>query len=168
MPLTANDLAVLGGVPITIRSASFPNVFLRMDAAGVVANTAPGGGKVNCQFGSGPQTAVRLQAQGNNTYAIESAASPNVFLRMDASAVPTSGAGGGTVNCQYTAGLYEKFILLAQPNGSFVIGSATFQNACLRMATGSGVTAATGPGGTVNCQLATISDSGTTFYLDIA
>ncbi|MFJ9927927.1 phospholipase C [Streptomyces misionensis] len=168
MPLNANDLAYLGETPISIRSAFYQNIYLRLDGTGVVANTTPGGGKVNCQYGPGPETSFRLRSQGSGVYALESVAYPNVFLRMDASGLPGNGAGGGTVNCQYNAGVYEKFTFSAQPDGSFVTGSATFQNACLRMTPGSGVTPATGPGGTVNCQLKSVSDSGTKFILDIA
>ncbi len=35
----------------SIRSAAFPNVYLRMDGLGITQPLADGGGKVNCQFG---------------------------------------------------------------------------------------------------------------------
>ena len=45
---------------ITLESAHFDNVFLRMDGNGVTSMTGPGGGTVNCQFGVGPWEKFKL------------------------------------------------------------------------------------------------------------
>jgi len=77
----------------------------------------------------------------------------NVFLRMDGTGVthPT-GSGGGTVNCQFSAGSWETFNLIGQSDGTFGIASVAFPGVYLRM-DGTGVTRPTGSGGgTVNCQ----------------
>lgn len=153
MPLSAADLTVLGDTPITILSTFYPNIYLRMDATGVTSPLDAGGGKVNCEYGADRLAKFRVRPQTDGSYAFESAASPNVFLRMDGNGVPATGAGGGTVNCQYGMGPWEKFIAHAQPDGSFSFESSAFPGTYLRLVTDSGVTAATGPGGTVNCQL---------------
>jgi len=58
---------------------------------------------------------------------IKSAAFPNVFLRMDGSGVTSFSAnGGGTVNCQYTAGPWESFNIVQQSDGSVQIASGAF------------------------------------------
>ncbi|MEU1661611.1 hypothetical protein [Streptomyces griseofuscus] len=87
---------------------------------------------------------------------------------MDGTGVPTDISGGGTVNCQSFIGPYEKFRARAQTDGSFSFESATFTNIFLRMVTGSGVTTATGPGGTVNCQYNANDGGDEKFFLDIA
>ncbi|MEV4336509.1 hypothetical protein [Streptomyces sp. NPDC049590] len=153
MPLSAADLAKLGDAPVTIQSTFFPNIYLRMDGTGVTSSTDPGGGTVNCQYGTGPWTGHKVRPQADGSYAFESAAFSNVFLRMDGTGVPATMAGGGKVNCQYGIGPYEKYHLRAQADGSFSFESAAFPGIYLRMVTGSGVTTATGPGGTVNCQI---------------
>jgi phospholipase C len=168
MPLSAADLEKLGDAPIAIQSAHYPNIFLRMDGTGVTTSTDNGGGTVNCQFGTGSWTYFLVRPQADGTYAFESAAFPGVFLRMDGNGVPTTMAGGGTVNCQYTAGPWEKYNLLPQPDGSFSFGSAAFPNIYLRMVVGSGVTDATGPGGTVNCQINANGGGDETFFIDPA
>ncbi|MGW2872806.1 fascin domain-containing protein [Kitasatospora sp. NPDC001119] len=168
MPLSAADLAKLGDAPVTIQSTFFPNVFLRMDGTGVTASADHGGGTVNCQYGTGPWTAYRVRPQTDGSYSFESAAFPNVFLRMDGNGVPVTMAGGGTVNCQYGIGPWEKFNARAQADGSFSFESAAFPGIFLRMVTGSGVTSATGPGGTVNCQVKANGGENEKFYLDKA
>ncbi|MFI1868693.1 fascin domain-containing protein [Streptomyces jumonjinensis] len=168
MPLSATDLAKPGNAPITIRSTFFQNVYLRMDGTGVTASTDNGGGKVNCQYGTGPWTTYKVHPQTDGSYSFESAAFPNVFLRMDGTGVPTTKAGGGTVNCQYGIGPWEKFNARAQADGSFSFESAAFPGIYLRMVTGSGVTSATGPGGTVNCQVNANGGENEKFLLDVA
>ncbi|MFI9596416.1 papain-like cysteine protease family protein [Nonomuraea sp. NPDC052265] len=154
MALKAADLAALGDTPITIQSAAFPKVHLRVDGSTVTAFTDPGGGKVNGQYG--PPSAwesYRVHRQPDGSVALESVAFPKVYVRMDGSAVtaPTD-PGSGTVNCQYGAGLYEKFYVRDQTDGSVALESATFPKVYLRM-DGSAVTSNTGSGGgTVNCQ----------------
>ncbi|MEU3524687.1 hypothetical protein AB0E62_12560 [Streptomyces sp. NPDC038707] len=153
MPLSAAGLAKLGDAPVTIQSTFFPNIYLRMDGTGVTSSTDPGGGTVNCPYGTGPWTGYKVRPQADGSYAFESAAFSNVFLRMDGTGVPATMAGGGKVNCQCGIGPYEKCHLRAQADGSFSFESAAFPGIYLRMVTGSGVTTATGPGGTVNCQI---------------
>ncbi|MFF4174061.1 hypothetical protein [Streptomyces sp. NPDC001744] len=168
MPLSATDLAKLGDAPITIQSTFFPNVYLRMDGTGVTSFAGPGAGTVDCQYGTGPWTSYKVRPQADGSYAFESTAFPNVFLRMDGAGVPATMAGGGKVNCQYGAHPYEKYTLRPQADGSFSFESATFPGIYLRMVTGSGVTAATGPGGTVNCQVDANGGDHEKFYLDRA
>ena len=77
---------------------------------------------------------------------IESVQFPNVFLRLDATGVKNGdGAGVGKVNCQFTAGPYEKFILRAFGPDLFSIESLQFPNVVLRM-DGSQVTSFQGAG----------------------
>jgi hypothetical protein len=167
MPLAAADLAVLGDTPVTILSTFYPNIYLRMDGTGVNALTSSGGGTVNCEYGVDAYAKFKVRPQADGSYAFESAAFPNVFLRMDGTGVPTNMAGGGTVNCQYTAGPYEKYNARAQSNGSFSFESVAFPGIFLRLVTGSGVTAATGPGGTVNCQINANGGANESFILNM-
>ncbi|KDN81102.1 hypothetical protein KCH_71960 [Kitasatospora cheerisanensis KCTC 2395] len=169
MPLSAADLAKLGDAPVTIQSDHYPNIYLRMDGTGVTEFAGGGAGKVNCQFGTGPWTAFRVRPQSDGSFAFESVAFPGVFLRMDGAGVPDTMAGGGAVNCQFGAMAYEMYTLRPQANGSFSFESATaFPNHFLRLVVGSGVTAATGPGGTVNCQINANGGGDEKFYLDLA
>ncbi|MFF5210525.1 papain-like cysteine protease family protein [Streptosporangium sp. NPDC000396] len=114
MALKAADLAALGDTPITIQSAAFSKVHLRVDGSTVTAFTDPGGGTVNGQYGP-PSSweSYRVHRQADGSVALESVAFPKVYVRMDGSAVTApTGPGGGTVNCQYGgAGPYEKFFL---------------------------------------------------------
>jgi len=156
MPLSAAELATIADIPITIRSTAFANVHLRMDGSGVTASTGTGGGAVNCQFGSpGAYEKFKARKQADGTYSFESAAFPNVYLRMDGSGVTAQTvSGGGTVNCQFNAngGAYERFKLNAQADGSFSFESAAFPNVYLRM-DATGLTAPAGAGGgLVNAQ----------------
>lgn len=158
MPLSAIDLATLGDTSITIRSTAFPNVYLRMDGTGVTTATDAGSGKVNCQFSAGAPGSYekfRLRRQTDGTFSIQSEAFPNAYLRIDGTGVTTQTTdGGGTVNCQFNAngGLYERYRLNAQANGSFSFESVAFPNVYLRMI-GTGVTApADAGGGKVNSQ----------------
>ena len=97
----------------TIGSIEFPNVFLRMNGSGVTKPTAPGGGIVNCQYTAHSWEHYTITQQGSCEFTIGSNAFPNVFLRMDGSGVTQPMApGGGTVNCQYTAGSYEHYRII--------------------------------------------------------
>ncbi|GIG68811.1 papain-like cysteine protease family protein [Phytomonospora endophytica] len=156
MPLSAADLAMIGDIPITIRSTAFANVYLRLDGSGVTSVTASGGGTVNCQFSAGspgPYEKFKARKQADGTYALESAAFSGVYLRMDGTGVTSqTSSGGGTVNCQFGVGAYEKFRFSAQTDGSFSVESATFPGVYLRM-DGTGVTSSTDAGGgKVNAQ----------------
>ena len=72
---------------------------------------------------------------------------------MDGTGVTASvGPGGGTVNCQFGAGPYEKFKIDCVDSCNYSIESVKFPGVYLRM-DGNGVTAFVGSGGgTVNCQ----------------
>lgn len=139
--------------PVAISSTKFPNIFLRMDGSTVHKFTGAGGGTVNCQFGAHSWEQFNLVPQTDGTVAIESAAFPRVFLRMDGHGVcRTTGPGGGKINCQFDAHSWEKFKLVRQSDGTVAIESAAFPGVFLRM-DGTGVSEFTGPGGgTVNCQ----------------
>jgi hypothetical protein len=140
---------------VTVRSATFPNCYLRLDGHGVTSPTGPGAGKVNCQAGAGPYETLRLEkisGAGENVFAIASTAFPNVYLRMDASNVHgSSGSGAGVVNCQFTHGPYESFHLEFQENGTIAIASVQFPGTYLRM-DGTGVHSDPNGSGVVNCQ----------------
>ncbi|GGS30573.1 hypothetical protein AB0E75_08780 [Streptomyces griseoviridis] len=168
MPLSATDLAQSGNTPVTIRSTFFQNIYLRMDGTGVTSATDNGGGTVNCQYGPGPWTAYKVRPQADGSYCFESAAFPNVYLRMDGNGVPATRAGGGKVNCQYGPGPWEKFRARPQADGSFSFESVDFPGVFLRLVTGSGVTTATGPGGTVNCQINANGGEHEKFFLEPA
>ncbi|MFJ9690633.1 fascin domain-containing protein [Kitasatospora sp. NPDC101183] len=163
MPLTTSDLAKLNGATIAIQSASAPNVYLRMDGTGVVTPTASGGGTVNSQSGINVFAVFRLRPQPDGSYAVESVAYPNVFLRIEPGAISAGQPVGGKVNCQASIGPSEKFFIVAQPNGTLSFLSAGFQNIYLRLVPGAGTT----PGGTVNCQVG-VGAPNTTFILDKA
>jgi hypothetical protein len=102
---------------IALESVTFPNVFLRVDGSGVRSGSDGGVGTVNCQFGAGPWEKFRKRTQSDGTVAFESAAFPGVYLRMDAQSIGEFGSasGGGTVNCQFGVGPWEKFLLLDPP-----------------------------------------------------
>lgn len=169
MPLSTADLAGLGDVPITIRSTSFSNVYLRLDGSGLTSFAGSGGGKVNCQFGTpAAYEKYKVRTHADGSYSFESAAFPNVHLRLDSKGMTSAaGSGGGTVNCQFGApGPYEKYKVRAQADGSLSFESAAFPNVYLRL-DGSGVTAGTDSGGgTVNCQVGVGSTE--KFVLDVA
>lgn len=136
-----------------IRSKQFAGVYLRIDGSTVHQFSAPGGGLVNCQFGVGAQQTFDVATQSDGTVTIGSTKSPNVFLRLDGSNVHgPSAPGAGVVNCQFTAGPYEKFWLRPQPGGTVAIELAAFPGVFLRM-DGSGVTHPIASGaGVVNAQ----------------
>ncbi|BAJ31899.1 MULTISPECIES: hypothetical protein [Kitasatospora] len=168
MPLTAADLVKLGDVPVAIQSAFFHNIFVRLDGTGVTSATDAGGGVVNAQYGLGPLTTFKVRAQADGSFAFESTAFGNVFLRLDGTGVPAGQAGGGKVNAQFGAGPYEKYRVLPQASGTASFESVAFPGTYLRLVTGSGVTAATGPGGTVNAQVNANGGENETFYFVVA
>jgi hypothetical protein len=96
-----------------IGSAEFSNVFLRVDGSAVARFASEGAGVVNCQFGVGAFEKFRLISQTDGTVAIVSAQFPNVYLRLDGSAVTQFASnGGGVVNCQFGVGAWERFNLM--------------------------------------------------------
>ncbi|KXK63410.1 hypothetical protein AWW66_03615 [Micromonospora rosaria] len=168
MPLSTADFAALGDTPITILSTAFPNVYLRLDGFGVTTSTDSGSGTVNCQYGVGTHEKYLLRAQPEGLFSFESATFPNVYLRADGTGVTVTGPGGGTVNCQYGAGPYEKYKLRAQADGSFSFELATFPNVYLRLVA-HGVTAFAGSGsGIVNCQFNANGGGHEKFLLNVA
>src|SRR5437868_12092145 len=89
MALKAADLAALGDTPITIQSAAFPNVRLRMDGSSVTAVTESGGGTVNCQYGpASPWESYRVHPQPQGSGGLEWGAGAKGRRRM----VGTAGA----------------------------------------------------------------------------
>ena len=62
------------------------------------------------------------------------------------------GSGGGEVNCQFTARVWEVFVLRKEPNGGYSFRNAHFAHCYIRL-DGRGVHSQSGGGsGTVNCQ----------------
>ena len=100
-----------------------------------------------------PLSEADLKNLGDTPITFESTAFANVFVRVDGGGVTAfPGTGGGYVNCQYTAGDFEKVRLRTQADGSFSIESVAFPNVFMRM-DGTGVTSqTTNGGGAVNCQ----------------
>lgn len=91
-----------------------------------------------------PLSEADLKNLGDTPITFESTAFANVYIRVD--------GGGGYVNCQYTAGDFEKVRLRTQADGSFTIESFGFPGVFVRM-DGTGVTSqTTNGGGAVNCQ----------------
>ena len=149
---SAFDTFIYIAVIVTIESAAFNNVFLRLDGNGVTSFNGAGVGTVNCQFGAGPYEKFIVSEHDGN-YAFESLQFPNVFLRMDGSQVTEfKDAGAGTVNGQFGFGAYEAFKLKLNPDGLFSIQSVQFPQAFLRI-DGRQVTSFNGAGsGVVNAQ----------------
>jgi len=85
---------------VTIGSAAFKNIFLRLDGTGVTQPTGPGGGVANAQFGPGPMQQFRLEDQADGSVAIASVAFPKVYLRLDGRGITAPG-NGGVVNAQF-------------------------------------------------------------------
>ncbi|KAE8154179.1 hypothetical protein BDV25DRAFT_136105 [Aspergillus avenaceus] len=96
---------------ISIMSAQFPNVFLRLDGTHVQSGEeyASGAGTVNCQWGSHSYEKFRLEDQEDGSKAIASVKFPNVYLRLENVSGQGGPSGAGTVNCQTYVGSYEKF-----------------------------------------------------------
>lgn len=44
----------MGVTRVSIRPATFPNCYLRMDGTGITTKTDPGAGRVDCQSFAGP------------------------------------------------------------------------------------------------------------------
>jgi hypothetical protein len=164
MTLAAADLGQLGETPITIMSNTSPNTYLRMDATGVTASSGPGG-TVNCEYGIDPNAQFKVRPQQYGTYAFESAASPGVFLRMDATTCPAASmSGGGTVNGRCVIGAEGQYTAHSNGDGSFSFESFAYPGYYLRM-DATGVSAAASPGGTVNCRYNASGGAHESFFL---
>ena len=100
----------LGNSLYNLESVAHPGRFLRMSTGGVPPSGGNGGGLVNIQNRAASLEKFRINKVKPNVYSIESAATPNRFLRMDSAGVPpTGGNGGGTVNVQNRVGSMEVF-----------------------------------------------------------
>jgi len=100
-----------------------------------------------------PLSEADLKNLGDTPITFESTAYPKVFLRMDGTGVPTTMAGGGTVNCNFGVADTEKFKLRPQANGTFSIESIAFPNIFLRMVASDVTSQTENGGGLVNCQI---------------
>jgi len=93
----------------TIESVEYPGVFLRLDGSSVKSFSGSGAGSVNCQFGAAEWEHFRLRDQKDGSFAIESVAFPNVYLRMDGDNPQGKDDDFGIVNCQFNVESYECF-----------------------------------------------------------
>ncbi|KAH0539039.1 hypothetical protein FGG08_004385 [Glutinoglossum americanum] len=119
---------------ITIRSATFPNTYLRLDGRGVKKFNNSGSGRVNCQSYVGPYETLQLKEHSDGTFGICSATFEDVYLRLDAKGFKKSGGkGGGVANCQFGASDDEQFKFVDQPDGSKAIASVKWPGVYLRM-----------------------------------
>lgn len=141
----ASHTRSVNATAFVIESVQFPGVFLRMNGSGVTKPTAPGGGQVNCQYGSGAYEHFYFDKISNGIFSIRSRQFNQVCLRMNGPA--------NQVNCQYgIGGPYEKFRLRHVSGNIYGIESVQFPGTYLRM-DGSGVTKPVGSGGgIVNTQ----------------
>lgn len=143
----------MGVTRVTIRSATFPNCYLRMDAKGMSIRAEQGGGRVDCQSFAGPIETfmIHYSDENPNEFALGSAYYAHVYLRMDASTLTQESTnGGGSVNCQFGIDAWERFKFVSQPDGTKAIESLHFPGKFLRM-DGTEKAKPRGYGG-VNCQ----------------
>lgn len=120
---------------VAIQPVQFAGWSLELYGNSVVTPLATGAGSVST-ISPRPSdySALWLSTQAGGSATFESAASPNVFLRMDGSGVGAAmEAGGGTVNGQLGAGSWETFRIEDQGNGTVAIASTAFENAYLRV-----------------------------------
>ncbi|PLN78468.1 hypothetical protein BDW42DRAFT_187416 [Aspergillus taichungensis] len=98
---------------VSLLSAAFPNVYLRLDGHDVKSGQKypRGAGVVNCQLGSHTYEKFRLVDQDDGSKAIASVNFPNVYLRLENEKNEGGNSGGGTVNCQSYIGTMEKFVI---------------------------------------------------------
>ncbi|KAH0551500.1 hypothetical protein GP486_007285 [Trichoglossum hirsutum] len=142
-------------VNVTIRSAAFPNCYLRLDGRGITKFNNSGSGHVNCQSYVGPYETLQLDKHPDGTLGICSATFEKIYLRLDAKGfTKSSGKGGGVVNCQFGSSDDEKFRLVDQPDGSKAIASVKWPGVYLRMDGSTGPLAGNDNGlGLVNAEL---------------
>ena len=146
----------------SLRSFAFPNVYVRCDGSGVTKAMPSGGGTVNCQYkppGSYEKFYIcpvevtpSLASVSHCKVEIRSTHFNNIFIRLDGQGMSqTEPTGGGEVNCQYTAGTFERFYL-QERNGCYSFRSVQFPHCYIRL-DGEKVHSQSGSGGgTVNCQ----------------
>ncbi|KFY83123.1 hypothetical protein V498_08288 [Pseudogymnoascus sp. VKM F-4517 (FW-2822)] len=144
----------MGVTRVSIRSATFPNCYLRMDGTGISTYDDQGAGRVDCQSFAGPMETLMIHTSDDtpNEFAIGSSYFEHVYLRMDATTFTQASAiGGGVVNCQYSINTWETFRFVPQPDGTKAIESVHFPGMFLRM---DGTMKANSDGyGGVNCQM---------------
>lgn len=137
---------------VAVSSIAFPGAYLRVDGRGVEGFSAHGAGKVNCQFGVANWEKFRIVPQPDGTVALAPISFANVFLRLDGTGVHgVSPTGGGTANCNYGVGAWEKFHLEDQGNGEVAFASAAFPNVHLRLDGGGVDYSDVNGAGIVNC-----------------
>ena len=96
------SIAPLSTFPVLILSATWNNVYIRMDGSGMTKPNGGGGGTVNCQYGGRTYERFYYRQEKNKTFSFRSMKFPHCYLRLDGTGVTThTGPGGGTVNCQY-------------------------------------------------------------------
>lgn len=135
----------------TIASVQFPGVYLQMDGDGVT-HTRPGQGNLTIGHGGGPLDQFKLSpppASGDYVTTIQSAAFPDVYMRMDGHGLSPSKLNGGIVNKNKGVAAYEMFIIRPQPDGKTVaIESQAFPGVFLRLYRGS----EPGTSSVINCS----------------
>ena len=142
---------------ISIRSASVPDSYLRLDGRKVPV-TPPGkppsevGGTVDCQRDVGPLETLILHTNDDGTSSIQVNSLENIYLRMDAKGMKAHAANGaGIVNCQRGIGPLAKFRIEVQADGSKAIGSVASPGVYLRL-DANGKPDSDGGMGIINCQ----------------
>jgi hypothetical protein len=150
-----------------LESADFPGVFLWLDGSWVTQPQDDGVGAVACSRGLSRLTLFNVHAlEKEGQVQIESVMFPNVFLRLDASAVQNSSAAGGVVNCQLGAGPYETLEVLTNPDNSIAIATTTFGKTCSLRMDASSLESDPGLwGGTVNVQASDSNPQHSRFFL---
>ena len=96
----------------SIQVSSLDNIYLRLDAKGLKARASNGGGVVSCQRGIGPLTKFHIEPQADGSNALQSVASPGVYLRVDTNGKADKDGGTGIVNCQWGIGSTEKLLIV--------------------------------------------------------
>ena len=134
----------------TIASVQFPGVYLQMDGEGVT-HTRPGQGILTIGHGGGPLDQFKIApppASGPYITTIQSAAYPDVYMRMDGTGLSPSKLNGGIVNKNKGVGAYEMFIIRKQPDDTVAIESQAFPGIFLRLVKAQHP----GPTAVVNCS----------------
>ena len=96
------SLAAESHYKVEIQSASFSDVFIRLDGRGMSHFDGNGGGLVNCQYTASTFERFYLQRESNGSFSFRSVQFLHCYIRLDGEKVNSwSGSGGGTVNCQW-------------------------------------------------------------------
>jgi phospholipase C len=139
----------------TIASVQFPGVYLQMDGEGVT-HTPHGQGNLTIGHGGGPLDQFKIApkpATGPWITTFQSAAYPDIYMRMDAKGVTASKTVGGIVNKQKGVADYERFIIHEQLDGTVTIESHAFRGVYLRLAKA----LEPGPSAVVNCHFGALT-----------